>query len=117
MSIKTRETEIGLRVINPEADVYLTITIGNAQIGGTVVKYEDNILAKGKIKNLNLGRGSALSGRTILSYTNVLDVNEQTNGVVITYYFHNCEPDVMTLSDKVDNHGDIFSFITYLNFN
>ncbi|MES2484342.1 MAG: hypothetical protein V4581_00100 [Bacteroidota bacterium] len=115
---KSKTTTKSVRILNPEAKVYLTITIGNAQIGGTLVKWNDTDgnLGKGIIQNLYLGYGHEISGRNLDLFTNIIDVNPQTNGVVVTYYFHNCDPVTFTLSDSVDNEGDIFSFRTHINF-
>ena len=99
-------------------DVLLTITIGNAQIGGSVVKLKNTatVLAKGEIQNLKLGKKADLQGKTLTITTNILDANEQTNGIVVTYFFHACQTPVTTFNDKVDNDGDVFSFVVDFNF-
>jgi hypothetical protein len=114
----SQTTTMAIRVINPEAKVFLTVTIGNAQIGGTLVQWvgQPGHIGKGIIQNLYLGKGHEIAGNNLDLFTNVLDVNPATNGVVVTYYLHNCEPDAFTLSGRVDNEGDIFSFATQVNF-
>jgi hypothetical protein len=118
MSANKKETTLDFSIENPNQNVVLTITIGNAQIGGTRVRWQnsDSNVAKGKIVNLDLGKGSGVLGKTLELYTNILDVNPSTNGVVVTYFFHNCTPSIETLSDKVGSDGDVFSFITNVNF-
>lgn len=118
MNIKQR-TEPAVNVtVDKTSDVYLDITIGNAQIGGSVVRFAGNtsIIAKGTISNLNLGLGQSLVGQTIQVVTNVLDVNSITNGIVITNYFHNANPATFPYNDTVDNDGDIFSLTTQYTF-
>ncbi|WP_298119098.1 hypothetical protein [Flavobacterium sp.] len=119
MKIKTRKETFNSQVVNQNSDVYLTITIGNAQIGGNIIKWKDssNILAKGEISNLNLGKGSTIIGKTLEIFTNILDVNPMTNGVVATYYFHNANAPSVTFDDTVNNHGDVFSLGLDIIFN
>lgn len=117
MKVKKRTESVSLAA-DGTGDVLLTITIGNAQIGGSVVKIKNTstILGKGEIANLRIGTKADLKGKTITVITNILDANEQTNGVVVTYFFHACQSPVTTFNDKVDNDGDIFSFTVDFNF-
>jgi len=119
MDIKEKKLSIDRKVSDPNADVYLTITIGNAQIGGNVVRWKGSteILGKGEISNLNLGKGSDVKGKTLEIITNILDVNSSTNGVVATYYFHNVSDPTLTLNDTVNSHGDVCSIELDTNFN
>lgn len=114
---KVTKTDIPVKV-NLETPILLTVTIGNAQIGGNVVRWKNNpnILAKGEIKNLRLGMGMDIKGKTLKVTTNVLDVNEATNGIVINHYFHNCTPPLFTYVDKVEKDGDIYQLITEYTF-
>jgi hypothetical protein len=118
MALKKRTETVALSVIKKQ-NILLTITIGNAQIGGNVVRFKNasGILGKGEIQNLDLGLGSDLIGKTLKVTTNILDVNDQTNGVVVTYFFHNCDPAATMFHDTVKDDGDIFSFIVEFNFN
>jgi len=117
MKVKKRTESVNM-VADGTDDVLLTITIGNAQIGGSIVKIKtpSTVLGKGEIQNLKLGKKEDLQGKTITVTTNILDVNEQTNGIVVTYFFHACQAPVAMFNDKVDNDGDIFSFIIDFNF-
>ena len=116
MQVKTRSESVDLTP-GANSDIFLTITVGNAQIGGSIVQFVDSpIIGKGDIENLNLGKGSELHGKALKVMTNILDVNEQTNGVVVTYFFSSCTPPAIVFFDKVDNDGDIFSFDIEFNF-
>lgn len=111
------KTDIPVKV-NLDTTVLLTVTIGNAQIGGNVVRWKSNpnILAKGEIKNLNLGLGVDIRGKILKVTTNVLDVNEVTNGIVIVHYFHNGNPSSFTYEDRVEKDGDILQLVTEYTF-
>jgi hypothetical protein len=114
---KVIKTDISVKV-NLDTPILLTITIGNAQIGGNVVRWKNSqtILAKGEIKNLNLGLGVDIRGKTLKVTTNVLDVNEATNGIVINHYFYNGSPSLFTYEDRVEKDGDILQLITEYTF-
>jgi hypothetical protein len=104
--------------VDKTSDIYLDITIGNAQIGGSTVRFLNNptLIGKGTINNLNLGLGQSLVGQTIQVITNVLDVNSITNGIVISHYFHNAIPAMFPYNDIVDADGDIYSLTTQYSF-
>jgi hypothetical protein len=99
--------------VTAELPVILTVTIGNAQIGGNVVRWKGSqqILAKGNIENVSLGNGANIRGRVLRITTNVLDVNPSTNGVVINHYFHNAQPALFPFSGVVDHESDIYQLI------
>ncbi len=120
MSIKDRDESVDL-TIDPTStkNVTLTIVIGNAQIGGNYIIFENDpgtIVAKGDVSNLDLGNGAALIGKTLVVTTNILDSNTSTNKVVATYNFQSCTPAISSFNDTVDNPGDIFSLMVSFNF-
>lgn len=116
MQIKQRSESVDL-IPEGNNEVFLTITIGNAQIGGSIVKFDNSPnIGKGEIQNLDLGKASELVGKVLKVSTNILDVNQQTNGVAVTYFFSSCQPPAISFFDKVDNDGDIFSFNIDFNF-
>ncbi|MCW3466921.1 hypothetical protein [Chitinophaga nivalis] len=117
MAIKKRKETTDLTVI-PASEVSLTITIGNAQIGASVVRSDANeqIIAKGDIRNLKLGKAEDIRGKTLKVTTNILDSNTLTNGMVVTCYFESCKPNVVVFQDEVKSDGDILSFLLDFNF-
>jgi hypothetical protein len=120
MSIKKRTEAVNLSAAgDTAANVILNVTIGNAQIGGNLAKWSgsNEVLKKGAIQNLNLGTTASVKGKTLSIITNVLDVNDQTNGIVVTYSFQNCIPITTTFNDTVDNEADIFSLTVNFTFN
>lgn len=103
--------------VNPHQDVYLTVTIGNAQIGGSLVESNEGAqIGKGEIKNLFIGEGSQLIGSTITISTNVLDVNEidPNNGVVLIDHFTNISENYMHVDTAPQ--GGVVSFIRKYTF-
>lgn len=82
--------------------VYLSIQIGNGQIGGSTVTLNGKQLAKGDLsKPTLLGAAETLKGLSLEVVTNVLDVNNFTNMCVMTTSFLN--EDNKILFSKIDN--------------
>jgi len=117
MNIKNR-TEKAALFANAAGDVLLTVTIGNAQIGGSIVinKSSGLQIAKGEISNLVIGSDATLKGKALIITTRILDVNPNTNGIVVTYFFGNATPVTLSYNDTVDNDGDIFVLTLNISF-
>lgn len=117
MAIRKRKESADL-TITPGSDVILNISIGNAQIGASIVRFDKDstLLAKGEIRNLELGKAEDLRGKVLKVTTNVLDTNSLTNGIVVTYSFNACKPNVILYQDEVLTDGDIISFLLEFNF-
>ena len=90
--------------------VYLTITVGNYQIGGSMVQIEGapNPVAKGNISHLLLGKKTDLQGKKLKVITTVLDSNTATNNIVITTGFTGTSTSPIVTQDTVDNQGDYY---------
>ncbi|HUR12602.1 MAG TPA: hypothetical protein VM012_14600 [Flavitalea sp.] len=121
MEIKKRKEEpLNILLRKNKGTVFLTIKIGNAQIGGSIVQFtdEDEPFEKGKIKKLPLGKFNTLNNRTINVITNVLDSNSATNKIIVRHQFHyeEEEVEVITIEDEVLNHNDILSITTTYQF-
>jgi hypothetical protein len=87
---KSPQTPQNQMVAVPEEDEILSITIGSAQIGGSFVEDQNgNLIVKGIVTNFNLGKGSSLIGKKIKIFTNVLDVNNFNDDVIVTHRFTN----------------------------
>jgi len=93
MEIKKYDLEPNPRTVNTESssdEIYLSIKIGNGQIGGNKVTTNEELLAKGNLTEPTyIGNSSSLSDKEIEIETNVLDVNTFTNRCVITTTFLN----------------------------
>ena len=119
MAIKSKKEAAALNIVDQALDVILTITIGNAQIGGSVVYFKDaagNIIGKGDISKLSIGSGNQLKGLVLSIDTNILDSNPSSLGVVANYYFTNCTPPSTMFHDSLDNPGDIFNYHIEFSF-
>jgi len=66
-------------------DVFLTIVVGEAQLGSSVVKLGGKEIGRGEIKELKLGTGSQLAGKKISVKTVVTDTNDKTNHTSVRY--------------------------------
>ena len=106
--------------LKANADIFISVIIGNRQIGGAILRYKDEEepFAKGKIKSLSLGKGKSLIGRTLLVMTNVLDSNDSTDKIVITHEFDDAVAEFSSteIDGTVDNDGDVFSSSATYNF-
>ncbi len=88
-------------------DVKLTVVIGNAQIGSSIIKLNGTEKGRGTIKNLEMGSGPNIKGRAIKTKSVVTDVNDQTNKTTITYKLSGGKrPQEFTSSGTVDQDGD-----------
>lgn len=117
MTIKTKSQVIDL-ALTLTGRVVFSVTVGNGQIGSSLVTFNDDpaVIAKGVVTNLDLGPAAALKGKTLHVVTNVLDTNNATNGIVITNFFSACTPAATVDTDIVDNDGDVYSLTTDFNF-
>lgn len=98
--------------LNKLKDVFLTITIGNDQIGGSKVKWSDSetYLVQGQVIGLALGKGSMLIGKKLLITTRFYDRNDYTNNISGMYDFNNGEEPIHIFYDTVENDKDFFVF-------
>ena len=116
MAVKQVQKDPSNVTVKDTDQLSLTVTIGNAQIGGNLVLLDGIQAGKGDITGLPLGNGSSLKGKTLKVITNVLDVNPNTNKVSITHIFTNGTPPDYVNNDSVDNDGDIYSLTAQYNF-
>ena len=87
--------------------VSLTVVIGDAQIGGSVVRKDGEIVGKtGTIKDCALGPGTDLVGHAVEIKTLVSDVNDESNETSVTYVVKGAQPERLTAKRKVENNGD-----------
>jgi hypothetical protein len=92
MENKDYNLEPSPRIINAKTtdEIYLSIKVGNGQIGVSRIKYADEVLAKGDLSEPNyLGSANNLKGKSLDVLTRNLDVNPFTNRCIITTSFIN----------------------------
>lgn len=107
--------------VNEQDPTVLSVTIGNAQIGGSVVRIDGTQIVKGAIHNFVLGAGADLIGKQVTVITNVLDVNPASNKISITHFFFNGTPPVFSYPFpgedlEVDADGDVLSLTATYTF-
>jgi hypothetical protein len=107
MEIKNYTLEPNPRAVSAnegDDEIYLSIKIGNGQIGGNKVTADGKLLAKGDLsEKVYIGNKESLSGKTVEIETNVLDVNGFTNRCVFTTVFYNeGNRELFTRVDKGD---------------
>jgi hypothetical protein len=121
MAIKDKkEPPVDVEVKQTEK-VFITVIVGNQQIGGSILQYkgEPEPFEKGRIKEVELGKGAKLTGKELLIETNVLDSNTATNKIVVRHVFKNDKGNEIAkfeYEDEVVTHRDILSLKTQYNF-
>lgn len=100
-----------------DGDIYLTIVIGNGQPGSSIVKINKIIIKDGEIKNLKLGNGNELKGKTLSVTSYVDDYQVNTNDTCIQYLLTGGkEPKKYYLDATVDVDGDRVVYNTDIKF-
>jgi len=99
-------------------DVTISIVIGDAQLGASVLKIDSKEIKRGdKIQNFNVGNGPKLKGKTLSIKTVVTDVNDKTNHTSVTYKLKGGAKDNdFYLDATVDNEGDSVIYRAKFNF-
>ena len=118
MSVKIKHEIQADIAVSDADDIELTVIIGNAKMGGSLVRFADKptvILAQGDVTCLSLGKGQSLRGKVLAVTTNILDSNSAPK-ILAQHQFTNGIPGVFKLSDNVDKTGDIFSWETHYLF-
>ena len=101
-----------------DAPVFLTVVIGDGQIGGSAVKLGDTLIGKpGAIKNRRIGNGPDLLERELSIKTLVSDINDLTNWTSVTYKLTGGPPQTpVTARFRVANNGDGVLYRTTFRF-
>ncbi len=87
-------------------DVSLTITIGDGQLGSSLVRLNDKELGIGEIDGLKVGKGSAVAGKELFIKTVVTDVNDKTDHTSVRYELKGGASDqTFDLDGSVDEEG------------
>jgi hypothetical protein len=102
-----------------DADVVLTVTIGEGQLGSSFVFREGVLLVKGGvvIGSLNLGSGADLIGKDVTVDSIVNDISTHTNRMSVRYVVENGGKKKGQLAThEVENEGAICRFVSTLSF-
>lgn len=96
--------------------VSLTILIGDAQIGSSIVKLNSVEKGRGDIDALPLGSGPSIKGKPLTTKSVVTDVNDMTNKTIVTYQLSGGKRDQeFTSSATVDEEGDSIIYRALFN--
>lgn len=72
----------------PKTPLRLTITVGNAQIGGVNLEWNGKLTERKRLKNIAIGKaGEDVRGEILGTLVKVKDVNKKTNRTSVTYTF------------------------------
>jgi hypothetical protein len=97
--------------------VQLSVVVGDAQVGASVVKLGKKLLATGDIDKLPIGNGSQLRGKPLFVKSTVTDVNDSTNQTSLTYRFRcGAQQREFVSSATVDEDGDSVIYRAKFNF-
>ncbi len=99
-----------------KSKVTLSVTIGNAQTGSSLVKLDGVEIGSGeKIQDLEIG--SDIIGKTLEVKTTVIDVSDKTNSVTISYLLKGGKDDKnYNLTDEVNEEGSVLPFLATFKF-
>lgn len=96
--------------------VFLSIGIGDKQIGTSVVSLSGELLRMGEIEDLLLGKGADLDGKQLNIKTVVTDVNDKSNKTSVTFtHKGGKEDETFTLQSEVKEEGDSLIYRTTIN--
>lgn len=98
-------------------DVTLKITIGERQFGRSRVALDGAAPRTGGFKELALGKGRDLAGKTLTVETTVSDLNAETNAMTVEYRLEGGASTLTTpLAGTAAQEGDLLDFRATFRF-
>jgi len=98
-------------------DVKLTITFGNKQMGASIATIGSRELAIGAIKQLKVGKATALKGKTLHLKSIVSDINDKTNWTNVRLVLEGGKANAQhDLALEVDEHGQSVEYRVEVKF-
>ncbi len=121
MKIIERTEPLQTITLQGVAKIFLTVTVGNRQIGGAILQFEGDSdpFKKGRIKNLSFDDVNSLNGKCLVIRTNIIDSNPINNRVVFTHKFfeeNGNEIKSFVVKDELTEHNDVLSSSAYYTF-
>lgn len=97
-----------------DEDLFLDVTVGEAQLGASVVLFDGRVVAKGEsILDLRLGSGPEVRGKSLFVKSIVSDVNDRTNWTSVRYVLRSGESECPFLAQiQVPREGDSIVYRT-----
>jgi hypothetical protein len=72
--------------VGGSSEVYLTVTVGDGQVGGSSVLWKGEIIGEGSVEKLKIGgSGEVLKFKTFRCTTRIKDINPLTNRTSVTH--------------------------------
>jgi len=68
-----------------DGPVRLTVIVGERQFGSSMVFVDDDLITTGIVEDLPLGDGKKLKGKTVVVYTLVTDIRDNTDEMAVTW--------------------------------
>lgn len=100
-----------------DGEVRLSIIIGDAQIGSSVVSLDSDEIGRGDISNLVVGSGPDIKNKALFTKSVVTDVNDASDWISITYHLEGgAQNQDYSSSDKVEAAGDSIIYRAKFNF-
>lgn len=72
--------------VNPAISYYLTVIIGNGQVGNTTFINGNGDYFVPDIQNVIIGKGSDLKGKILKVVSVVMEVNPANTNIIVSYY-------------------------------
>jgi hypothetical protein len=99
-----------------DGDIAIDVTIGQAQLGASLLKLDDRQLASGDVRQQAVGKGADLKGKVLFVKTIVSDVSDKTNLTSVRYGIRGGKADQsFDLSASVQNDGDSVIYRAWFN--
>ena len=111
--MKNIVTEISQQVTD-QVDYFLTIVVGEAQIGYSSFRDFEGKYISGNIVLHPIGEGKNIRGKKLIITSMVTDVNPNTNLTSITYKLN--DENIKTVSETVESNNSSIFYTTYLSF-
>ncbi|WP_316801471.1 hypothetical protein [Pedobacter frigidisoli] len=123
MSSQISNKQIDFTVSSNES-YFLNVIIGNGQIGSTTFKNLNNDQFSPDIINAPVGMGSLIKGKNSMVVSVVIDVNPDTDNLIVAYYLSKApkSPDQLSQMNPVGTSSMTLPtnstaiFVTTLNF-
>lgn len=99
-----------------QSPVYLTVTVGDAQVGGSSIVFDGQEIATGDISNQKIGKpGDDIRYKILRCNTTVKDINPDTNKTVVTCSFTGGESgeDFIFDTEVKENGGEVLYSLTF----
>ncbi|MFC2142000.1 hypothetical protein ACFLR7_03600 [Acidobacteriota bacterium] len=100
-----------------EDDVYVTVVIGDGNVGNSTVKLDGTLLQMGEIDHLKVGDGPELIGKVLSIRTRNTHTNNQTDWTSTSYFLEGGQEEKAdTLKEQVENPGDTILYTAIYEF-